>query len=100
MLYNINIKICTLDNFMAQATLSIRVNSKDKKGFETFCEQVGMNTSVAINMFVKTVVREQRLPFEIRTDPFYSDSNIKRLEKSIKQLKEGKGEVHELFEEY
>ena len=80
---------------MVQAILSIRVSSKDKKRFENFCEQVGMNTSVAINMFVKAVVREQRLPFEIRTDPFYSDANIKRLEKSIKQLEEGKGEFNE-----
>ena len=50
---------------MAQSTLSIRINSDDKKGFETFCEQVGMNASVAVNMFVKTVIREQRLPFEV-----------------------------------
>ncbi len=42
---------------MAQSTLSIRINSEDKKGFENFCEQVGMNASVAVNMFVKTVIR-------------------------------------------
>ena len=35
---------------MAQSTLSIRINSEDKKGFETFCEQVGMNASVAVKM--------------------------------------------------
>lgn len=81
---------------MPQSTLSIRVNSEDKKSFETFCEQVGLNTSVAVNMFVKTVIREQRLPFEIKTDPFYSPTNMKRLEKSIKQLKAGKGTAHEL----
>ena len=55
---------------MTQATLSVRVNSEDKKGFENFCEQVGLNASVAVNMFVKTVIREQRLPFEVRSDPF------------------------------
>jgi len=61
---------------MAQSTLNIRINSEDKKGFETFCEQVGMNASVAVNMFVKTVIRER----------------------SVKQLKEGKGKAHELIE--
>ena len=64
---------------MAQSTLSIRINSEDKKGFENFCEQVGMNASVAVNMFVKTVIREQRLPFEVKADPFYSAANMERL---------------------
>lgn len=83
---------------MAQSTLSVRVNSEDKKGFEDFCEQVGMNASVAVNMFVKTVIREQRLPFEIKADPFYSATNMARLEKSVNQLREGRGTEHELFE--
>lgn len=83
---------------MAQSTLSVRVNSEDKKGFEDFCEQVGMNASVAVNMFVKTVIREQRLPFEIKADPFYSATNMARLEKSVNQLREGRGTEHELIE--
>ena len=83
---------------MAQSTLSVRVSSEDKLGFERFCEQVGMNTSVAINMFVKTVIREQRLPFEVKADPFYSAANMARLEKSVEQMRAGKGTKHELVE--
>ena len=83
---------------MSQATLSIRINSDDKKIFENFCEQVGMNVSVAVNMFVKAVIREKKLPFEIKLDPFYSSENIKRLEKSVQQLKKGKGKEHKLIE--
>lgn len=83
---------------MSQATLSVRVNSEDKKGFESFCEKVGMNASVAVNMFVKTVIREQRLPFEVKADPFYSESNMRRLEKSVEQLRESKGIENELLE--
>ena len=49
-------------------------------------------------MFVKTVIREQRLPFEVKADPFYSVANMERLERSVKQLKEGKGKAHELIE--
>ena len=86
------------DCCMTQATLSVRVNSEDKKGFENFCEQVGLNASVAVNMFVKTVIREQRLPFEVRSDPFYNSANIARLEKSINDLKKGLGTEHELME--
>lgn len=83
---------------MSQATLSIRVSSEDKKNFEEFCEQAGMNVSVAVNMFVKAVIREQKLPFEVKVDPFYSRENIARLEKSVQQLQAGKGTEHELIE--
>ena len=60
-----------------------------------------MNVSVAINMFIKTVLREHRLPFEIKSDPFYSKSNIEYLEKIVEKINNGKAklEEHELIEE-
>lgn len=61
---------------MAQVDLSIRIEENDKKNFELFCNQTGINVSVAINMFIKTVLREHKIPFEIKIDPFYSESNI------------------------
>lgn len=83
---------------MAQSILSVRLNSDDKKNFEDFCSRVGMNASVAVNMFVKTVIREQRLPFEIKSDPFYSPVNMKRLEDAVGQLRGGNGVEHELLD--
>ena len=85
---------------MAQANLSVRIDEKDKKSFEMFCNDTGMNVSVAINMFIKAVLREHKLPFEIKTDPFYSESNIKYLEKVVEEIKEGKAnfEEHELVD--
>jgi DNA-damage-inducible protein J len=53
---------------MAQTNLSVRVDEHDKESFETFCKDTGMNISVAINMFIKSVLREQRLPFEVKTN--------------------------------
>ena len=85
---------------MAQANLSVRIDEKDKKSFEIFCNETGMNVSVAINMFIKSVLREHKLPFEIKVDPFYSESNMKYLEKIVSDIKEGKAkfEEHELIE--
>jgi len=87
--------------YMAQSNLSVRIDEKDKKNFEVFCNETGMNVSVAINMFIKTVLREHKLPFEIKTEPFYSESNIKYLEKIVKDINNGKGklEEHDLIEE-
>jgi len=36
-----------------------------KKQFECFCSEVGLNMTTAFNLFAKTVVRQQRIPFEI-----------------------------------
>ena len=53
---------------MAQTTLSVRLDSTDKRRFEEFCNETGMNVSVAINMFIKTVLRESKIPFSIECD--------------------------------
>ena len=86
---------------MAQANLSVRIDEKDKKNFEMFCNETGMNVSVAINMFIKYVLREHKLPFEIKADPFYSENNIKYLEKIVADIENGKAkfEEHELVED-
>lgn len=52
---------------MSQTTISVRLDSNDKKRFEEFCSAVGMNVSTAVNMFVKVVLRESRLPFEVES---------------------------------
>ncbi|MCI1721788.1 MAG: type II toxin-antitoxin system RelB/DinJ family antitoxin [Lachnospiraceae bacterium] len=85
---------------MAQeSTLSVRIDKEDKKNFETFCSETGMNVSVAINMFVKDVIREQRLPFEVAADPFYSKTNIARLKKSAAEMARTGGTIHEVMDE-
>lgn len=54
---------------MAQTTLSVRMDEDLKRRFDAFCAEVGLNASTAVNLFVKTVVRESRIPFEITTLP-------------------------------
>ena len=86
---------------MAMTTLSVRMDEDDKKGLEMFCSDVGMNTSTAINLFAKAVLREHRLPFEIvsyNMDPFYSNANQERLLKAKERMEKGHGKVHELME--
>ncbi len=86
---------------MALSTLTSRVDEDDKAMFISFCDSVGLTSSAAINLFVKTVNREHRIPFEIKIDdPFYSTSNQLHLMKSLQQLRDGKGTAHDLIEDY
>ena len=50
---------------MAQATFSVRMDEALKKQFDGLCQEFGMNTSTAINVFARAVVRQRRIPFEI-----------------------------------
>lgn len=54
---------------MGQTTLNVRMDEDLKRRFDSFCAEVGMNASVAVNLFVKAVIREQRIPFEITVAP-------------------------------
>ena len=53
---------------MALSTLTCRLDEKDKQQFIKFCDYVGLTSSAAVNMFVKTVIRERRIPFDIKMD--------------------------------
>ena len=87
------------DGDMAQTNVNIRMDEDLKKQFDQFCSNIGMSMTTAICVFVKKAVKEQKIPFEITADPFYSSANIKRLEKAIQDLEDGKGTKHELTEE-
>ena len=85
---------------MAQTTFSVRMDSEVKKQLDDFCSQVGMNTTVAFNMFARAVLREKRLPFDVTTesDPFYSDSNLAHLRRGMAALNSGKGIERDVVE--
>ena len=53
---------------MAQTNVNIRMDEATKIAFDKFCQEIGISVSSAFNIFAKTVVREQRIPFELTTE--------------------------------
>ena len=80
------------------ATMSIRTNDKRKQSFEGFCESIGITVTSAVNMFITACLRENKIPFEIKADPFWSEENQTRLRESIKQIEDGQFSEHDLIE--
>ena len=65
---------------MAQsANINFRMDKELKKNMEQVCSDLGMSMTTAFTIFAKKVIREQRIPFEVCVDPFYSESNIRYL---------------------
>ena len=50
---------------MSQSALTIRLDSDLKRQFDTLCEEFGMSTNTAFNIYVRQVVRERKIPFTI-----------------------------------
>lgn len=86
-------------NIMAQ--ISLRVDDEIKHKAEKTLDEIGLSMSTAINIFLKTVVRENRIPFELTADLFYSKYNIEELERRVANIRSGKSTLkeHELIEE-
>ncbi len=53
---------------MAQTNVNIRMDEATKVAFDKFCREIGLSASAAFNIFAKTVVREQRIPFALTTE--------------------------------
>lgn len=83
------IRLGRKSDVMAQTNVNIRMEESLKRDFDKFCSDVGMSMTTAICIFAKKTVKEQKIPFEITADPFYSSENIKRLEKAVNDLNNG-----------
>lgn len=75
---------------MGTTSITIRMDEKLKKQAEILFEDMGINMTTAITMFTKAVVRQNKIPFEIAADPFYSESNMRVLEQRIADIESGK----------
>lgn len=89
---------------MAQTTMvNFRMDTEAKKEVEEICANMGLTMTAAINVFLSKLRKERRIPFEITADadPFYSESNIKYLERIAADIRSGKAKLveHDLIEE-
>ena len=75
---------------MATVNLTVRVDERTKKDFDGFCDNVGINATAAVNMFIKNVVRTRKLPFVI-TDISGNDQdgsvNMSNMKKAMQSMR-------------
>lgn len=81
---------------MAQAMVNFRMDKTLKDKMEKTCKEMGLTVTAAYTMFATKVTREQRIPFEITADPFYSDENMDRLRRNMAEMERSGGTVHEV----
>ena len=52
---------------MAQTAFTVRMDSDTKKRFDEICRDFGMSSNTALNVFARTVVKQERIPFEVES---------------------------------
>ena len=80
------------------AQVNIRIDDELKGKADDLFDALGMNMTTAFIMFIKAAIRQNGIPFELRIDPFYSESNMKVLRDSIRDADAGKLTEHALIE--
>ena len=79
--------------------VSFRIDEQLKNDGERLFKSMGMNMSVAITVFIQQSLQRGKLPFEVLGDPFYSDSNMRELERRARDMDDHRNiSEHELLE--
>ena len=77
---------------MRSVNVTVRVDEDMKRDFDSFCENVGMNVTTAINMFMRATLRTRELPF-IVTD---TESPKQKRDAILARGREAMGKAQEI----
>ena len=61
-------------------TIHVRVNPETKKDAEAIINDMGLNLSYAINMYLKQIINQKKIPFEITSG---DDTQINKEEELV-----------------
>lgn len=66
--------------------MQIRVDSTLKQEADKLFSELGLDTTTAMRIFLKTAVREKKLPFEVALSPA-KNTEIEELERRLEDIK-------------
>lgn len=81
-----------------KSLIQLRVEKDFKQQVDEVFANLGLDTNNALKMFMQQVLIKRKIPFEIslEDDGFYSETNMKALDKSIENFNDGKKEFVEI----
>jgi DNA-damage-inducible protein J len=82
------------------AQINVKIDDDVKAQADKLFNQLGLNLTTAINIFIQQSIYQRGLPFEVKLDPFYSDSNMAHLNTVLEDEANGfkNFHSHELIE--
>jgi DNA-damage-inducible protein J len=80
------------------ANLQIRLDDSLKDQAQAVVQDMGLDLSAAVRIFLAQVVKENGLPFRPTNEPFYSVKNQEALRRSAAQIEAGQMVIKSLDE--
>jgi DNA-damage-inducible protein J len=91
-----NVSIIKGGLYMAQSTLTIRIDDDIKHDAEILFNKLGFSLSGVINVFFRQAIREQAIPFPIRVktaeekyNEYFTPEVIAQIKRSVAQAESG-----------
>lgn len=70
------------------ALVQVRVDKELKEQADALFNDLGLDTTTALRMFLKAAVREQKIPFALQKqqdDPIYNPKNVAKIKEAVKE---------------
>ena len=67
---------------MNATTLNVRVDAELKKDVESCLDEMGLNMSTAITMYLKQIVKLRAIPFQVTANPRLNRTTIAAIEEA------------------
>ena len=80
------------------ANMTFSLDAPTKKQFTDFCDEVGLSASSVITVYIKTIVRERRIPFIIEAPHIPNAETIAALEEGDRIVNDPKRKRYTLSE--
>ncbi len=58
---------------MPTARISVNIDGEVKQNAQRILSEIGMDLTTAIDLMLRTIVREERIPFNLQTERAYRD---------------------------
>ena len=59
---------------MSTARISVNIDSEVKQSAQRILGEIGMDMTTAIDLLLRTIVREERIPFNLQTEKSYREA--------------------------
>ena len=60
---------------MPTARISVNVDSEVKQNAQKILAEIGMDLTTAVDLLLRTIVREERIPFNLQTERAYREAS-------------------------
>ena len=74
---------------MGQTAMTVRMDADLKVQFDALCDEFGMSTNTAFNIFARTVIKKQRIPFEVESE---REARLRQARETFERIERYKAE--------